>query len=173
MKATTEYVKGAIVKRVPKWIVDTTVKYMNRHSMSLYDAFKEAVRDYPHLKKGSDLWNAFYYDDYREYIPSAYVPGYLNMEKYPLSYIPQESMLYTIRSESEDGVCYLVNGWNKHHEFWMRESRMEPSKLFKRPQDAKRSLSQLLKAMPEYNLDHFTLVAYSTTAAGTLVNHAI
>lgn len=66
--------------------------------------------------------------------------------------------MYTIRSTSDEGVHYLVNGWNKHRAFWMREDRITEGKLFKREQDARRSLTKLLKVMPEYESDTFEMV---------------
>ena len=64
-----------IVKRVPKRVMQRTKWYMEERCMGLYDAFKEAVREYPHPSK--ELHAAFMADDYREYIPSAYLPEYL------------------------------------------------------------------------------------------------
>lgn len=73
-----------IVKRVPKWIINRTRWYMEERMMSLSDAFIEAVREYP--KPSKELRKAFYHDDFREYIPSAYLKEYLDFEKYPLPY---------------------------------------------------------------------------------------
>lgn len=66
--------------------------------------------------------------------------------------------VYTIRSESEDGVYFLVNGWNKSKEFWKNPMQMHVTEYFKREQDAKASLTKLLKVMPEYRTDKFTVV---------------
>lgn len=64
---------------------------------------------------------------------------------------------YTIKSESEDGIYYLVNGWRKHNAYW--SSRLNPTKvLFKKKGIALRSLGKLLNVMPEYIHDIFTLV---------------
>lgn len=75
-----------IVRRVPRWIVDRTQENMEVYNMGLYDSFAEAVRNYPKLKKGSELWRAWYYDDFRLYIPSAINPERLDFTKYPLRY---------------------------------------------------------------------------------------
>ena len=75
-----------IVKRVSAWIRNRTQENVEHYYMGLYDAFDEAVRSYPKLKKGSKLYKAFYNADYREYIPSAYNPEYLDFAKYPLKY---------------------------------------------------------------------------------------
>lgn len=56
------------------------------YNLCLSDAFEEAVKNYPKLKKGSELWKAWYYCDFRKYIPSAYIPESLDFRKYPLRY---------------------------------------------------------------------------------------
>lgn len=66
--------------------------------------------------------------------------------------------LYTIRSESDEGIYFLVNGWNKSKAFWKKQTKMRVSEYFKREQDAKASLTKLLKVMPEYGTDKFTVV---------------
>ena len=78
------YFEALIVRRVPKWIRERTRENMNVYCMSLSDSFSEAVRNYPKLKKGSELWKAWYYDDFRLYIPSAYLPGAFDFEARPL-----------------------------------------------------------------------------------------
>ena len=75
-----------IVRRVPKWIVERTRENIEVYNMCLSDSFAEAVRNYPKLKRGSELWKAWYYDDFRKYIPSAYRPETLDFCKYPLNY---------------------------------------------------------------------------------------
>ena len=71
-------------KRVPKKILDRTKENMEVYNMGLYDQFKEAVRELS--KTGTKLWKAWYYDDFREYIPCVYNQKYLDFEKYPLKY---------------------------------------------------------------------------------------
>ena len=73
-----------IVRRVPKWIVDRTKENVEGYNMGIYDAFKEAVSSYPKLKHGSKLWEAWFYDDFRKYIPSAYMEEYLDFRKHPI-----------------------------------------------------------------------------------------
>ena len=64
---------------------------------------------------------------------------------------------YAIKSESDDGIYYLVNGWRKHNAYWW--SKLNPTKvMFKQKGTALRSLRQLLNTMPEYREDVFTLV---------------
>ena len=81
---TTTAVNSLIAKRVPKRIVERTRDNMNHYFMDLYDAFQEAVRSYP--KPSKELKDAFYYDDFRLYIPSAYLTEYMDFDKYPLKY---------------------------------------------------------------------------------------
>jgi len=80
------YDDSLIVRRVPKWIKERTRENMDVYLMSLNDSFEEAVKNYPKLKKGSELWKAWYYSDFRKYIPSAYRPEYLDFLNYPLNY---------------------------------------------------------------------------------------
>ena len=71
-------------KRIPKAIKERTKENMEVYGMCLSDAFEEAVREL--AKFGSKLWKAWYYSDFREYIPCAYKSEYLDFEKYPLKY---------------------------------------------------------------------------------------
>lgn len=73
-----------IVKSVPKAIAMNTEKYMKTYTIGLYDAFKMAVRETKKCSK--KLEKAWLTDDFREYIPSAYLEEYLDFEKYPLRY---------------------------------------------------------------------------------------
>jgi len=70
--------------KVPKDIKDRTIENMEEYYMGLADAFEEACREL--APKGSELWKAWYYNDYRKFIPSAYDPQYLDFNKYPLGY---------------------------------------------------------------------------------------
>ncbi len=79
------YSDDLIVKRVPQTVRMATRRNMDVYCMSLYDAFNVAVREHYH-NKNTRLWRAWYEDDYREYIPSAYYPKYLDFNKYPLPY---------------------------------------------------------------------------------------
>ena len=66
--------------------------------------------------------------------------------------------MFTIKSTSQEGVYYLVNGWEKHYTFWATKEKLKPSMLFKRAQDAKTSLTKLLKVMDDYATDEFEMV---------------
>ena len=73
---------------------------------------------------------------------------------------------YTIKSTSEEGVYYLVNGWKKCKTFWFNEkSVMEDPEFakkffFNKPSHAKASLTKLLKVMSEYSTDQFEVVEF-------------
>ena len=69
-------------------------------------------------------------------------------------------MLYTIKSTSDEGVYYLVNHWYSHNTFWVEKSELRKSMLFKRAQDAKTSLTKLLKLFDEYKNDKFEVVEF-------------
>ena len=73
-----------IVRKVPKKIVNRTKENMEEYGMDLGDAFEEAVKTF--AKKGKELWKAWYYSDFRKYIPSVYDPKFMDFEKYPLRY---------------------------------------------------------------------------------------
>lgn len=63
--------KCPIVKPVPARVKARCKWYMKTRFMGLYDAFNEAVREYP--KPSKELKAAFMSSDYRAYIPSAYI----------------------------------------------------------------------------------------------------
>lgn len=73
---------------------------------------------------------------------------------------------YTIKCISDEGVYYLVNGWEKCKTFWFNEksvlSDTEFSKkfFFNKPSQAKASLTKLLKIMHDYKSDKFELVEF-------------
>ena len=75
-------------------------------------------------------------------------------------------MRYTIKSTSDEGVFFLVNGWEKHNTFWISEAELRKdiekakTKFFTAPRFAKASLTKLLKVMDEYKTDKFELVEF-------------
>jgi hypothetical protein len=71
-------------KNVPKEIEKRTIENIEVYKLSLGDAFEEAVREL--AKKGTKLWKAWYYSDFREYLPEIYRKEYLDFSKYPLKY---------------------------------------------------------------------------------------
>lgn len=78
------YSENLFAKKVNKKIKDRTKENMEVYNMTLHDAFEEAVRTY--AKKGAELWMAWYYSDFRKYIPSVYEEKYLDFKEYPLKY---------------------------------------------------------------------------------------
>lgn len=67
---------------------------------------------------------------------------------------------YTIKSTSNEGIYFLVNGWQKHVAFWIPEFDLRnhlEKVIFKTKGSAKASLTKLLKIMPDYSSDIFTL----------------
>jgi hypothetical protein len=75
-------------------------------------------------------------------------------------------MKYGIKSTSEEGVYFLVNGWEKHRAFWLSESEVLKSPTqakkchFNTPSQAKTSLTKLLKVMDDYTNDVFEEVVF-------------
>lgn len=73
---------------------------------------------------------------------------------------------YTIKATSEEGIYYLVNGWNKCKTFWFNEKSVmqdiEFAKkfFFNKPSQAKASLTKLLKIMSDYANDKFEVVEF-------------
>ena len=73
--------------------------------------------------------------------------------------------MYTIKSTSDEGVYFLVNGWEKHRTFWISEAEVNKdierakSMFFSAPRYAKSSLTKLRKVMNEYENDKFQLVS--------------
>lgn len=67
---------------------------------------------------------------------------------------------YTIKSISEEGEYYLVNGWRKHKAYWVDKKKLKPDMLFSSVKRAKISLSHLLKIMEEYQSDTFEVVEF-------------
>ena len=78
--------ESMIYGKVPKIVIEMTRRGMEEYCLSLIDAFREAVREYPRLNHNSELYKAWYYDDYRRFIPSAYYPETLDFNRYPLQY---------------------------------------------------------------------------------------
>ena len=78
------YDDDMIVGKVSKRVRERTRENMDTYCMGLADAFKEAAKEY--ARPGTELYKAWYHNDFRKYIPSAYRPEYLDFEKYPLRY---------------------------------------------------------------------------------------
>lgn len=73
---------------------------------------------------------------------------------------------YTIKSTSNEGIYYLVNGWKKCKTYWFTEhSVLEDTEcakrfFFNKPSQAKASLTKLLKIMEDYKKDKFEIVEF-------------
>jgi len=78
------YHDNLICGKVSQKIRKLTREYMINKNMSLYDAFDLAVRESG--TKSAELRMAWYFSDYRKFIPCAYIPEYLDFKKYPLKY---------------------------------------------------------------------------------------
>jgi hypothetical protein len=79
------YSDDLIIGKVNKKIRQRTKENMDDYNMGLYDSFKEAVKTLCNNRE-SELYKAWYSDDYRKFIPSAYETKYLDFSKYPLRY---------------------------------------------------------------------------------------
>lgn len=66
--------------------------------------------------------------------------------------------MFTVKSVSEEGIYYLVNGWEKNKAFWIEPRKIKSNMLFSSPKFAKASLTKLLKIAPEYAADEFELI---------------
>ncbi len=66
--------------------------------------------------------------------------------------------MYTVKCESSEGIYYLVNHWQKSKTFFVDKIPSKKSQLFSRAQDAKRSITMLLKIMDDYKNDKFTII---------------
>lgn len=76
--------ESLLKKPVPKKVKQRTITNVNKYCMSLGDAFDEAARAY--AGKTTELYKAWYFSDFRLFLPSIYNPEYLNFDKYPLNY---------------------------------------------------------------------------------------
>lgn len=73
-----------IVEVVSPAVREYTREGMDVYNLNLADSFEDAARTY--AKPGTELYDAWFYNDFRKYIPSAYEEKYLDFEKYPLKY---------------------------------------------------------------------------------------
>ena len=69
MMSNTVFDEDDFIKDIPKNILERT-----KENMEVY-----------HLE-GTELWKAWYYDDFRAYVPCIYEQKYLDLKKYPLKY---------------------------------------------------------------------------------------
>ena len=73
-------------------MVKLLINYQKNHYHEFrkfdYDSFKEAAKEL--AKERTELYKAWYYDDFRKFIPSAYNTEYLDFSKYPLKYVGKQ-----------------------------------------------------------------------------------
>lgn len=67
---------------------------------------------------------------------------------------------YTIKSESSEGIYYLVKNWEKNKTFWNKLENIKQNMLYKTESVAKASITKLLKSMPEYKDDKLTVIYF-------------
>lgn len=84
MIVTSSMIETVIVGRVSKAVIKRVKENMEKYCMGFTDAFEEAARTL--AKPGTELHKAWYYSDYRRFIPSCINPEYLDFNKYPLKY---------------------------------------------------------------------------------------
>ena len=64
----TKFEEQDFKKPIPEEILDRVKENMETYNLDLSDALEEAAREM--AAKDSLLWRAWYYNDYREFIPS-------------------------------------------------------------------------------------------------------
>lgn len=84
-----------IIGRVPKKVKERTKENMEVYNMTLYDAFQEATREF--VKTGTELWKAWYYDDFRKFIPSVYNSEYLDFFEISIKICENNTMKSTFQ----------------------------------------------------------------------------
>lgn len=122
MKYSEELIKGD----VPNKIKVRTMVNMDKYNMTLADSFEEAVKEL--AKEGTELFNAWYYNDFRKFIPSVYMSKYMDLEKYPLKY---NENLHMYRNSTE--INYYSNSCG---EFFNKGKELELEELPKKLQEA-------------------------------------
>lgn len=163
-----------IKKSVPKWIIDRTQKNMDKYNLGLYDAFEEAVKNYPGLKKGSKLWEAWYYSEFAAYIPGAYIdPKQAQLEEVANKvHRAGAFMLVTFEEETEDpcamhtaGLYYSKRGIQTETEWGYKVSDIIPFLLTGETKKARQEeLRQLAINFsnytgPDLDLDELTVIS--------------
>lgn len=91
----TVFDRNDFIKSVPKNILERTKENMEVYNLSLTDAFQEATRTL--AKKGTELWKAWYYDDFRKFIPSVYNSEYLDFFEISIKICENNTMKSTFQ----------------------------------------------------------------------------
>ena len=119
------------IKRVPKKVLERTKENMEVYNMDLTDSFQEATREL--AKEGTTLWKAWYYDDFREYVPCIYEPKYLDFSKYPLKYKDKQNARKTEPSRKNRVVAIYNKNSRGNFKMEKRIRKILPSKCTKNP----------------------------------------
>lgn len=80
----TVFDENDFIKKLPRSVLKRTKENMEIYNMDLTDSIQEAARTL--AKPGTELRKAWYYDDYRAFVPCIYESKYLDFSKYPLKY---------------------------------------------------------------------------------------
>jgi len=82
--------------------------------------------------------------------------------------------MYTVKTESEEGIYYLINHWNKYKTFFKSNLPQLYDQYFKSESDAKKSITKLLNGVmgDDYRNDKFTIIQVSESEMinGKLLN---
>ncbi len=70
--------------KLPAYLINRINWYIEKTGVSIIDALRAACREVTYT--GTLWYKAWYHDDFREIYPDAYLPEYLDFEKYPLKY---------------------------------------------------------------------------------------
>ena len=71
--------------------------------------------------------------------------------------------MYTVKTESWEGIYFLINHWNKYKTFFKSNLPALKDQYFKTEADAKRSITKLLNGVmgDDYRDDKFTIIKVS------------
>jgi len=78
-------IRQKFIRKVPQKIINQICKDMEEYSLCFTDALNLAFREYQ-AGTESEIYKAWYYQDFRAFCPSIYNLEYLDFEKYPLKY---------------------------------------------------------------------------------------
>lgn len=71
--------------------------------------------------------------------------------------------MFTVKTESTEGIYYLINHWNKYNTFFKEHLPALRDQYFKSEADAKRNITKLLNGVmgDDYKNDKFTIIEVS------------
>lgn len=88
-----ETIQSKFIRKVPYAIINRIYVSINTYNLCFSDAVREAFRNYHKAGPYTEIYNAWYYDDFRAFCPSMYDLKYLDFEKYPLKYSVYEDVV--------------------------------------------------------------------------------